>query len=146
MAASHSTRIRGRPALGPVHADGAAAAAQGFAREVAGWVEHDGVAQLPPLLMQPIAPADVADLLARVAVGAPQGRHRDIAGPEPQDLIDMARRTLAVQGRSLKLVPTWHGGIFDETAAGDALMPAADAETAPTTFDEWLAAQRIQRD
>lgn len=58
----------------------------------------------------------------------------------------MARRTLAVQGRSLKLVPTWHGGIFDETAAGDALMPAADAETAPTTFDEWLAPQRIQRD
>ncbi|MGR6319369.1 SDR family oxidoreductase [Micromonospora soli] len=113
-----------------------------FPAMAAGWVEHDGVAQLPPLLMQPIAPADVADILARVAVGAPQGRHRDIAGPEPQDLIDMAHRTLAVQGKSIRLVPTWHGGIFDETAAGDALLPAADAEIAPTTFDEWLAAQR----
>ncbi|GAA1651549.1 SDR family oxidoreductase [Catellatospora bangladeshensis] len=113
-----------------------------FPATVAGWVEHDGVAQLPPLLMQPIAPADVAAILARIAVGAPQGRHRDIAGPETQDLIDMARRTLAVQGRSIRLVPTWHGGIFDLTMAGDALLPGADAEIAPTTFDEWLAAQR----
>jgi uncharacterized protein YbjT (DUF2867 family) len=112
---------------------------------LAGWVEHDGVAQLPPLLMQPIAPADVADILARVAVGAPLGRHRDIAGPEPQDLIDMARRTLAAQGRNIRLVPTWHGGIFDETTAGDVLQPAADAEIAPTTFDEWLATQRSQQ-
>ena len=78
-----------------------------------GWVEQDGTAQLPPLLMQPIAPADVADVLARVAVGAPQGRHRDIAGPEPQDLIDMARRTLAAQGRSVRRGPSWHGAIID---------------------------------
>jgi uncharacterized protein YbjT (DUF2867 family) len=113
-----------------------------FAVTVVNWVEHDGAAQLPPLLMQPIAPTDVADILARVAVGAPQGRHRDIAGPEPQDLIDMARRTLTAQGRSIRLVPTWHSGIFDETAAGDALLPAADAEIAPMTFDEWLATQQ----
>jgi uncharacterized protein YbjT (DUF2867 family) len=113
-----------------------------FPVTIAGWVEHDGVAKLPPLLMQPIAPADVADILARVAVGDPQGRHRDIAGPELQDLIDMARRTLTAQGRHIRLVPTWHGGIFDLTMAGDALLPAADAEIAPTTFDEWLAAQQ----
>jgi uncharacterized protein YbjT (DUF2867 family) len=105
------------------------------------WVTHDGVAQLPPLLLQPIAPADVADILARVAVEAAQGRHRDIAGPEPQDLIDMARRTLAAQGRSVRLVPTWHGGIFGETAVGDALLPSADAEITPTTFDDWLITQ-----
>ncbi|GIH02767.1 nucleoside-diphosphate sugar epimerase [Rhizocola hellebori] len=113
-----------------------------FPVTVAGWVEQNGVAKLPPLLMQPIAPADVASILARVAGGAPQGRHRDIAGPEPQDLIDMARRTLAAQGRHIRLVPTWHGGIFDQTMAGDVLLPAADAEIAPTTFDEWLAAQQ----
>jgi uncharacterized protein YbjT (DUF2867 family) len=113
-----------------------------FPATVAGWVEHDGVALLPPLLMQPIAPADVADILARIAVGAPQGLHRDIAGPEPQDLIDMARRTLAAQGRTIRLMPTWRGGIFDETAAGNVLLAAADAEVAPTTFDEWLAIQQ----
>ncbi len=113
-----------------------------FPATVVDWVENDGVAALPPLLMQPIAPTDVANILARIAVGSPQGRHRDIAGPDPQDLIDMARRTLTAQGRSVRLVPTWHGGIFDETAAGDVLLPAADAEIAPTTFDEWLTTQQ----
>jgi uncharacterized protein YbjT (DUF2867 family) len=112
-----------------------------FPATFVGSVERDGIAELPPLLMQPIAPADVADIIARVAAGAPQGRHRDIAGPEPQDLFDMARRTLAAMGRTIRLVPTWHGGTFDETAAGDALLPAADAEIASTTFDDWLAVQ-----
>lgn len=113
-----------------------------FPADAVGWVESDGVAQLPPLLMQPIAPLDVAEIVARLAVGPPQGRYRDIAGPETQDMIDMARRTLAVQGRSVRLVPTWHSGMFDETASGDALLPGEDAEIAATTFDEWLDSLR----
>jgi len=31
----------------------------------------------------PIAPTDLADILAEIATGAPQGRYRDVAGPEP---------------------------------------------------------------
>jgi uncharacterized protein YbjT (DUF2867 family) len=111
-----------------------------FAAMVASWLEKDGTALVPPLLIQPIAPADVAGVLARVAVGAPQGRHRDIAGPDTQDLVDMARRTHAAQGRTVRLVPTWHNGVFDQSMAGDVLLPGPDAEIAPTTFDDWLAA------
>src|SRR4029434_3469501 len=59
-----------------------------FAAMVTGWMTRDGVATVPPLLMQTVATADVADVLAEVATGAPQGRAPDLAGPEPQDLID----------------------------------------------------------
>lgn len=110
-----------------------------FAAMVASWTEVDGTAAIPPLLLQPIAPADVAAVLARVAVGAPQGRHRDIAGPETQDLVDMARRTHAAQGKAVRLVPSWQNGVFDQSMAGDVLLPDPDAETAPTSFDQWLA-------
>jgi uncharacterized protein YbjT (DUF2867 family) len=110
-----------------------------FAVMIASWLEKDGVAPVPPLLIQPIAPADVADVLARVAVGPPQGRHRDIAGPDTQDLVDMARRTHTAQGRTVRLVPTWHNGVFDESMAGDVLLPGPDAEIAPATFDDWLS-------
>lgn len=109
-----------------------------FAEMVASWTETGGVAQIAPLLVQPIAPKDVADVLARVATGPAQGRHVDIAGPETQDLVDMARRTYAAHGRSIRLVPTWRGGIFDVGMAGEVLLPAADAEILPTTFDAWL--------
>jgi uncharacterized protein YbjT (DUF2867 family) len=112
-----------------------------FAAMVAGWTERDGVATVAPLLVQPIAPADVAAILAEVAVGAPQGRYPAIAGPEPQDLVDMARRTSEARGHRVKLVPTW-SGLFGPEMAGDVLLPGEGARIAPTTFDEWLATQR----
>ncbi|WP_306367479.1 SDR family oxidoreductase [Nocardiopsis sp. CC223A] len=111
-----------------------------FAAMVAGWTERDGVADIAPLLVQPIAPADVAEILAEVAVGEPLGRHADIAGPRTQDLVDMARRTLHAQGRRVDLVPTW-SGVFGTSMAGDVLLPGEDARIAPTTFEEWLAAR-----
>ncbi|MGA6203909.1 SDR family oxidoreductase [Nocardia testacea] len=111
-----------------------------FAAMVTGWSEQDGVATLAPLLVQPIAPADVADILAELAAGAPQGRYRDIAGPDPQDLVDMARRTNDARGRSVRLVPTW-SSLFGPEMAGNALLPAENARIAPTTFEQWLATQ-----
>lgn len=110
-----------------------------FAEMIVSWTEQDGTATLAPLLVQPIAPADVADVLVEIATGDPVGRYRDLAGPEPQDLVDMARRTYAARGRSIKLVPSWHG-MFSTAMAGDALLPGPDARLAPTTFDEWLSA------
>ena len=109
-----------------------------FAAMLAGWTERDGVATIPPLLVQPVAPADVADVLAEVAAGTPQGRCPDLAGPEPQDLVDMARRTHQARGRTVKLVPTWSGPLGTDMA-GDVLLPGEGARIAPTTFEEWLA-------
>ena len=110
-----------------------------FAAMVASWTEQDGVATIAPLLVQPIAPDDIADVLAEIAAGEPRGRYVDVAGPEAQDLVDMARRTHDVRGHTVKLVPTW-SGIFGESMAGSVLLPGENARIAPTTFDDWLAA------
>jgi uncharacterized protein YbjT (DUF2867 family) len=110
-----------------------------FAAMVAGWAERDGVATIPPLLVQPVAPSDVGDVLAEVATGAPLNRTMDLAGPDTQDLVDMARRTYAARGKPIRLVPTWRG-IFDTSMAGEVLLPGDDARIGPTSFDDWLAA------
>jgi uncharacterized protein YbjT (DUF2867 family) len=110
-----------------------------FAATVTSWTEQDGVATIAPLLVQPIAPADVAAILAEIAADTPQGRYRDVAGPEPQDLVDMARRTNDARGHVVKLVPTW--ALLGPEMAGDVLLPGEGARIAPTTFDEWLAKQ-----
>lgn len=112
-----------------------------FAEMVASWTEQDGVATIAPLLVQPVAPGDVAEVLAEVAVGAPQGRYADVAGPETQDLVDMARRTIQARGRTVRLVPTWDG-LFGPSMAGTVLLPGKNPRITPTTFDEWLAGQR----
>ncbi|MGY0002419.1 SDR family oxidoreductase [Micromonospora sp. I033] len=115
-----------------------------FAATVATWTEQDGTAYLAPLLVQPIAPADVAGVLAEVAGGPPQGRHRDVAGPDRHDLVDMARRTHRAVGREMTLVPTWEA-ILGPDMAGNVLLPGPDARIAPTTFDDWLAEREAER-
>ncbi|AQT81365.1 NmrA family transcriptional regulator [Mycolicibacterium litorale] len=109
-----------------------------FAAMVASWTETDGVSTIAPLLVQPIAPDDIAGVLAEIATESPQGRYVDVAGPETQDLVDMARRTHAVLGRTVKLVPTWSGPMGEELA-GNVLLPSANARIEATTFEEWLA-------
>jgi uncharacterized protein YbjT (DUF2867 family) len=109
-----------------------------FAAQVAGWTRHDGTATIAPLLVQPIAHSDVGDVLADIATGEPLRRHVDIAGPETQDLVDMARRALAVSGKTVRLVPSWCGP-FGTEMAGEVLLPGPDARRAATTFDDWLA-------
>jgi len=106
---------------------------------VAGRAEKDGTAAVAPLLLQPIAPADVAAELAEVATGAPLRARIEIAGPETQDLVDMARRTFAVRGQDIRLVPTWRG-TYGTDMAGEAMLPGEGAKLGPTTFDAWLAA------
>jgi uncharacterized protein YbjT (DUF2867 family) len=110
-----------------------------FAATACSWTERNGVAAIAPLLIQPIAPDDIAQVLAEVANGEPRSLYVDVAGPETQDLVDMARRTNDVRGHKVKLVPTW-SGIFDESMAGNVLLPGEHARIAPTTFDDWLAA------
>jgi uncharacterized protein YbjT (DUF2867 family) len=110
-----------------------------FAAMVAGWTEQDGTAAIAPLLVQPIAPADVAEVLAEVAPGAPLRRRIDIAGPGTEDLVDMARRTFAVRGQHISLVPTWRG-LYGTDMAGEVLLPGEGALLGKTTFADWLAA------
>jgi uncharacterized protein YbjT (DUF2867 family) len=112
-----------------------------FAAMVAGWTRTADGAVVPPLLVQPVAVADVAGTLAEVAVGRPLGRTIEVAGPETHDLVDMARRTLTARGDDVRLIASWRDGPLGVEMAGEVLLPGDGARIAPTTFDEWLAAQ-----
>jgi uncharacterized protein YbjT (DUF2867 family) len=110
-----------------------------LAGRFAGLVERDGTASIAPLLVQPVAPAEVAEILTEIATGQPLGDRLDVAGPETQDFVDMARRTLATRGYQIRLVPTWQG-TFDTTMAGEVLLPGPGARITQSTFEDWLAA------
>lgn len=110
-----------------------------FAAMVAGWTKQDGAATIAPLLVQPIAHADVAAVLAEIATAAPLRAKLDIAGPRTEDLVDMARRTFGARGEEITLVPTWRG-VFGPDMAGEVLLPGDGARLTPTSFDDWLAA------
>jgi uncharacterized protein YbjT (DUF2867 family) len=108
---------------------------------VVSWTARQGAATIPPLLVQPIAVADLAAVLVEVATGEGAGEVIDVAGPKTEDLVDMTRRTLAARGKTVRLDPRW-GGAFSVTMAGEVLLPGPDARIAPTTFDAWLSGSR----
>lgn len=109
-----------------------------FAAMAASWTAHGGVATIAPLLVQPVAPADVGSVLAEVAADAPLRDVLELAGPQTQDLVDMARRTFTARGERLELVPTWRG-VFGPGMAGEVLLPGPGARLGRMTFEEWLA-------
>ena len=74
----------------------------------------------------------------------PQRRPADLYGPQPEDLVDMARRTLAARGQSICLIPSWRTGIFGVEAAGEVMLPEPSARRAATTFDAWLARATVR--
>ncbi len=110
-----------------------------FAEMVSGWTRRGDSAVVPPLLIQPLDVCDLARLLGELAAGPPGDTTIDVAGPEPHDLVDMARRTLAARGHDLRLIPSWRGP-FRTDMAGEVLLPQAAAQLTHTTFDHWLSA------
>jgi uncharacterized protein YbjT (DUF2867 family) len=109
---------------------------------VVGWTRQGDTAVVPPLLVQPVVAADVGRVLAEVAVGAPQGRTPDFAVPEPQDLVDMARRTLAARGETIHLVPSWRDGPLGTEMAGEGPPPRTRRTDRADHLQIWLATVR----
>ncbi len=109
-----------------------------FAEQTVAWTTHDGVAAVPPLLMQPVAVADVAQVLVEMATGPATRSIVELAGPDPHDLVDMSRRVLEMRSSTVQLRPSWHNGVFGLEFAGDVMLPSVSVRTGPTTFDQWL--------
>lgn len=95
----------------------------------------------PRARTQPIAAAEVAQRLAELAVGTPQGRAADIAGPREEALDAMVKAYAKKIGHR-----GWIPSLSVPTAqmkgmrAGFAL-PGASATLGRQTFNEWLATQ-----
>ena len=80
--------------------------------------EQDGIAPIAPLLVQPIAPAEVAAILADVAIGAGQHRHLDVASPDIQTSSTLPAARLPQEG-------AWCGLFRPGTGRSVSRWPAA---------------------
>jgi uncharacterized protein YbjT (DUF2867 family) len=112
-----------------------------FAGMMVEWTRQGDIALVPPVLLQPVAVGDVGEVIAELATTDAIEGVVEVAGPEPQDLFDMARRTLGAGGEKIRLVPSWRGP-FGPEFAGEVLVPGPDTRLATATFDQWLETQR----
>ncbi|GAA5151777.1 SDR family oxidoreductase [Microbacterium pseudoresistens] len=106
---------------------------------LSGFDPHTDTVRLPPVLVQPIAGADVAAALAVLASAPPRMGESELAGPEKFELDDFVRIVLDRGGRRHEIVRDPDGRYFGGLLDRDALLPGADARLAPTRLADWLS-------
>ena len=98
----------------------------------------DGRVHAPDALIQPIASADVAAVIARVATEPPANGTLDIAGPEPMSFAAMAEAVLATRGKDMPVVVDPSATYFGTPLQERSLVPDGDAELGATSLTGWL--------
>ncbi|QFZ19394.1 SDR family oxidoreductase [Saccharothrix syringae] len=97
------------------------------------------VAQVPPMLSQPVSTEDVAARLVELAAGEPRGFVPPIAGPERLRLVDMARQVVARRGDDLRVEELAEGPAGLATGA---LTPQGEYTEGRRTFADYLDSVR----
>ena len=85
------------------------------------------------MLFQPMAVADVAKAVGKVAAGAPLNGTIEIGGPEAFPMHELVRRTLVARHDPRNVVGDPHTPYFGAELAERSLVPGADAQLGTTT-------------
>jgi len=107
------------------------------------WGRQGDVAYVPKMRTQPVAARTVAEALVDLATAsdAPAGPIPEIAGPQTEQLADMAALLAARQGGAVKVVGVSNPDDPDTQAnESGVLLPSPHAKLAGPTFEQWLAA------
>src|SRR3569623_105669 len=94
---------------------------------------------LAPVLIQPMAAEDVANVVTSVAIGAPLNATMEIAGPEQLRLDELIRRSLAARHDPRKVIADPAARLYGASLTESILVPGSGARLGTTRFDEWLA-------
>lgn len=92
----------------------------------------------PNLRSQPLAAADAAAELLRIAEGAPCGLVPDLAGPREEFMPDLVRRYARATGRRNPVVSVTLPGASGRAMRTGGLLAQHDARRTTETFEHWL--------
>ena len=102
------------------------------------------VFRLSPALFQPIAAADVAAVLADIAVGTPLNGTVEVAGPEPIPMDAVARQFLTAKWDRRQVIADVRARYFGAELNDKSLTPGERPRLGPTSFVDWLSASQAR--
>jgi uncharacterized protein YbjT (DUF2867 family) len=108
-----------------------------FVRIVAEATDGETV-RIPPVLFQPIAAADAAREIARVAVGAPLNGILEVAGPEQFRFDSFIGLGLRARNDPRLVIADPHARYFGMELSERTLVPEGDARLGEIRFQDWL--------
>ena len=108
-----------------------------FVGGIADGATEDDTVRMPPVGFQPIAAQDVAQAVARIAVGAPLNGRVDVAGPQRYRMDEFFRKVLAEHDDPREVVTDEHARYFGTELGDGSLVPAGAAILGPTGYADW---------
>jgi uncharacterized protein YbjT (DUF2867 family) len=94
--------------------------------------------RLPPILMQPIAADDVANVVADVAIADPLNGTFELAGPEPIRQDDLVRQFLKATGDARTVITDPKALYYGLTVNDQSLTPGDNPRLGTIRFEDWL--------
>jgi uncharacterized protein YbjT (DUF2867 family) len=113
-----------------------------FAGQILMWGRAGDLSRVPEMLVQPIAVASVATVLAHLALAdGPPASVSEVAGPHVEQLVDMAARLAERRDDPVKVEGVADPSPDGQAIAAGALLPGPGAAIIGPTFQEWLDQQ-----
>lgn len=109
-----------------------------FFTSIADEATDGNTVRIPPVLFQPMAAADVANAVCRVAEGAPLNGIVEVAGPQQFRFDEFIRLGLSARHDSREVVADPHARYFGAELSERSLVPGADARLGEIRFEDWL--------
>jgi uncharacterized protein YbjT (DUF2867 family) len=116
-----------------------------FVKRIADEATNGTTVRLPPVLIQPMAADDVANAIARIAVGPPVNGTVEVAGPQQFRFDELIRQGLQARNDTREVVVDPHARYFGAELGERSLVPAGDARLGEIRFKDWLNQLAIQR-
>jgi uncharacterized protein YbjT (DUF2867 family) len=110
-----------------------------FVKRIADDATEGDVVRLPPVLIQPIAAAEVSAAVADVAVGAPLNTIIEVAGPEQLRFDVLIQRDLGARKDPRKVVLDPHARYFGTELKERSLVAGSGALLGKIHFEDWLS-------
>lgn len=110
-----------------------------FAEQALGFVSIGPFSVVPQMASQTIAAVEVAEQLIDLVEAGPSGRVPDLAGPEENHIVDLARRFVRSRGLRRRVISLSLPGAAGRAMRAGALRPHGPGSTGTLTFDEWIS-------
>lgn len=110
-----------------------------FAGSIANFSTRSDVVRVPPVLIQPIAAADVSSAVGSVAAGAALNGTVEVGGPAEMPLATFMRQILETGRDPRKVIVDPEALYFGIRVSERTLLPAAAARRGSTTYEQWLS-------
>jgi uncharacterized protein YbjT (DUF2867 family) len=110
----------------------------GLIRKIVDARSHGQAVRVPRAMIQPVAPDDVAEALARVTLGPPLNGVVELAGDEAIGLDEFVRLILAAEEDPRRIVTDADARFFGAKLDDRSLLPGPGARLGDSTLRDWL--------